>query len=363
MRLNRKRRELFEELTQAVGVMGHETSVSRILKRHYEPLATEVLYDNLGSIVALKKSKEANPARVLVLGHMDEVGFKVGKILEDGTIKFSPQPSGVWDQTLMAQRIVIQTQSGDLIPGVIDSIPPHQLTPELRQKPMEAKDMYVDLGCKSKQEVEKLGIRLNDSIVLKGEFLELNSGQRLLAKAFDNRYGCILGVEVLQALQTKDLPYDLYVGASVQEEAGLRGAQTIAQKIQPDFVIILDCSPASDMGGNNKEFGQLGKGVLSRFVDGSMIGFPQLLDYQRAMCDKVKVPYQYYISLGGTDAGIIHKLNGGTLTLTHCICARNIHTNSTIIDLNDYEGAKKVLLAMLKDLTKEKIEKFKQMNR
>ena len=185
----------------------------------------------------------------------------------------------------------------------------------------------------------------------------------MLSKAFDNRYGCILGIEVLQALKNVTLPYDLYVGASVQEEAGLRGAQTIVQKIQPDFVFILDCSPASDMGGNSKEYGQLGKGVLSRFVDGSMIAFPQLLDYQRKMCDKMHVPYQYYISMGGTDAGIVHKSNGGTLTLTHCICARNIHTNSSIIDLSDYEGAKKVLLAMLKDLNAKKIEQFKTMNR
>lgn len=363
MRLNKKRRALFEELTQVVGVAGKETEVSRILKGYYEPLADEVIYDTLGSIVAYKKSKQANPAKVLVLGHMDEVGFRVGQILANGNMKFGPLASGFWDQTLMAQRIYIQTNEGTLIEGVIDSIPPHLLTPELRKKPMEAKDMYIDIGCKSKEEVEKLGIRLNDAIVLKGEFLELNEGERLVAKAFDNRYGCILGVETLQALKNKDLAFDLYVGASVQEEVGLRGAQTLAQKIQPDLVIVLDCSPASDMDGNDKEFGQLGKGVLSRFVDGSMIGFPQLLDYQRKMCDKSKVPYQYFISPGGTDAGIIHKLNGGTLVLTHCICARNIHTNSTIIDFNDYEGAKKVLLAMLKDLTKDKIEQLKQMNR
>ena len=252
MGLSKKRRALFEELTQAVGVMGHETAVSRILKKHYEALANDIIYDNLGSIVAYKKSHQEQPAKVLVLGHMDEVGFKVGKILDDGTIKFSPQSSGVWEQTLMAQRIYVQTKDGTLVPGVIDTIPPHQLTPELRKKPMEAKDMFVDIGCKSKAEVEALGVRLNDSIVLKGEFLELNGGQRLLSKAFDNRFGCILGVEVLQALHKTQLPYDLYVGASVQEEAGLRGAQTIAQTIQPDLVIVLDCSPASDMGGNTK---------------------------------------------------------------------------------------------------------------
>lgn len=362
MRLSKKRRELFKELTEAIGVFGREAEVSRILKKHYTNLADNVIYDNLGSIVAHKKSKVANPAKVLVLAHMDEVGFRVGKITNEGLIKFSEGQSGIWEQTLMAQRVYVQTNEGKRISGVINSIPPHLLTQELRQKPMATKDLFVDIGCKSKEEVEALGINLNDSIVVKGEFTELNDGQRLTAKSFDNRYGCILGIELLEALKNQELPYDLYVGASVQEEIGLRGAQTITQKLDPDFVIVLDCSPANDIGIKDG-FGRLGGGVLSRFVDANMIAFPQLLEYQRNMCEKKGVQWQPYLSLGGTDAGIVHKTNGGVLTLTHCICARNIHTNSAIIDLNDYEGAKKVLVAMIKDLNKDKIEKFKTMNR
>ncbi len=363
MPLNQSRKKLFREVTQAVGVFGNEKYVSQVLKKYYEPLCDEILYDNLGSIIAHKKCGDQNPLKVLVLAHMDEVGFRIGQILDDGTIKFNDLPSGIWDQTLMAQRVYVQTDKGELIDGVIDTIPPHRLTPELREKPMKATDMFVDIGCKSKEEVYQKGIKLNNSVVLRGDFVELNGGERLLSKAFDNRYGCILGIEILQSLKNVKLPYDLYVGASVQEEAGLRGATTVANMIQPDFVIILDCSPASDMGGNKSEYGQLGKGVLSRFVDGAMIAFPALLDYQRVMCDKMKVPYQYYISLGGTDAGVVHKANGGTLTLTHCICARNIHTNSSIIDLNDYEGAKKVLLAILKDLNRKKVAKLQTLNR
>ena len=176
MPLSKKRKALFEEITQAVGVFGNERFVSQQLRRHYEPLCDEILYDTLGSIVAYKKSGVAKAAKILVLAHMDEVGFRVGGIMKDGTLKFSDLSSGVWEQTLMAQRIYVQTQEGALIEGVIDTIPPHQLTPELRQKPMAAKDMFVDIGCKSKEEVAALGIKMNDNIVLQGHFVELNGG-------------------------------------------------------------------------------------------------------------------------------------------------------------------------------------------
>ena len=363
MVLSNKRRQLFEEVTQAIGVFGHEVEIRRVLERYYRPLADELMEDQLGSLIAHKKSNNPNAPKVLVLAHMDEVGFRVGSIESDGTLKMHKLPSGIWEQTLMSQRVYVQTKTGKVLEGVIDTIPPHQLTPELRAKPMKAEDMLVDLGCSTKEEAIALGVSVNDSIVIRGDFQVLNGGKRLISKAFDNRYGCILGIELLQALQSTNLDIDLYIGASVQEEAGVRGAQTVAQMIQPDFAIVLDCSPASDMGGNKKEYGQLGGGVLIRFVDASMIAFPELLNYQIGICKKVGVPYQYYLSYGGTDAGIVHKSLGGIPTLTQCICARNIHTSGSIIDLDDYEGARKVTLKMLKTLSSQTIERFKNANR
>ncbi len=353
MKLSPKRRKLFESVTQAMGVMGDEQEVAALLKTYYEGYCDEIIYDNLGSIYAVKKSKQPDAMRVMVAAHMDEVGFKVGGIFEDGTLKFAPAASGIWEQVVMTSRIILKTRTGKKIKGVVDAIPPHTLTPQLRASPMAVKDMIVDIGCQSRQEVLDLGVGLNDSIVLDGPFVELNDGSRLLSKAFDNRYGCILGIEVLQALKNIELPYDLYIGADVQEEAGLRGAVTATNMIKPDFAIVLDCSPAVDMGNNKEGFGFLGKGVLNRFTDGGMIAFSELLEWQRKECQKNKVPFQYYLSLGGTDAGVIHKAQAGVLTLTHCICARNIHTPASIIDLNDYEGARKVLISMLKSLNKE----------
>lgn len=363
MPLNKKRKALFKEIIETIAISGKEQEMVRVLKKYYEPLCDEIIYDNLGSICAHKKCANKNAPKVMVLAHMDEVGLHVGEILQDGTIKLSAYKASIWNQTLMAQRVYVQTSDYRLINGVIDTIPPHLLTPELRAKPMEIGKMFVDIGCKSKDEVKKLGIKEFDPIVVRGDLEELNDGDRLLGKAFDNRYGCLVGIEALEALKGIDLDIDLYVGATVQEEVGGNGAQTLVTKVMPDFVIVLDCSPASDMGGGENLNGVLGEGVLLRYVDRTMIAFPKLIEYQEKMCKKVKVKSQYFVSAGGTDAGTIHRIGSGIITLTNCICARNIHTNASIIDLNDYEASKKVVIAMLKDLNKDKIEEFKRGNR
>lgn len=360
MVLSESRRALFKELCETVAISGKEKMMARALKKYYEPVCDEILYDNLGSIIAHKKSKNPNAPKVLVLAHMDEVGFRIGDILSDGTMKFAPTRSSVWDQTLMAQRVIIQTSDYKNIDGVIDTIPPHQLTPELRAKPMTFDRMYIDVGAKSKEEVLAMGINKFDAVVVRGDFVELGDKTRLLSKAFDDRIGCIMGVEALQELKDVDLDIDLYVGASVQEEVGTRGAQTVTQMIHPNFAIIVDCSPASDMGGSKNTYGQLGGGLLLRHVDASMLAFPQLIKYQKEMCEKLGVPCQDYLSQGGTDAGVVHRCFDGVLTLTQCLCARNIHTNSSILDLNDYESSKQVLVAMLKDLNAAKLQEFRE---
>ncbi len=363
MKLSKQRKVLFKELIETVAVSGKEQEMARVLRKYYEPLCDEIITDNIGSICAHKKSKNPNAPKVLLLGHMDEVGLHVGKILDDGVLLISDARASIWNQTLMAQRVYVQTRDNKLINGVIDTIPPHLLTPELRQKPMEISKMMVDIGCKSKKEAEDMGVNVFDPICVRGDLEELGDGSRLLGKAFDNRYGCLMGIELLQLLKNTELDIDLYIGASVQEELGGSGAQSLTTKIMPDFAIVLDCSPASDMGGGKDLNGMLGQGVLLRYVDRSMIAFPTVLQYQEKMCKKVGAKCQYFLSAGGTDAGTIHRIGEGIITLTNCICARNIHTNASIIDLDDYEASKKVLLAILKDLDAKRLEEFKKANR
>lgn len=362
MKLTNRQLFLLETTTQLISVAGDENEVRNFLKKEFDTKGLELVSDNLGSLYALKKSKAKNAPRVMVSGHMDEIGFMLLYILDNGFVKTSAL-GGHSKETLAAHRVVLKTQKGDKFYGAIASIPPH-----LKNENHEDEDRYIeellfDFGFASKEEAQKAGLSIGDSIVVLGDFKVLNGGQRLLAKAFDNRYGVALALDLLDELTNEDLPYDLYIGANVQEEVGVRGAQTAAQKIIPDFAIVLDCSPARDFGEKKDEYGRLGEGVLIRYLDRSMIAFPELLDWQIKACQETGVKYQYFDSPGGTDAGIIHKANSGTLTLTHCICARGIHSPSSIIDVDDYLAAKKSLLHILRNFNSEELHRLKGYRR
>lgn len=359
--MNQDTLTLMEELTQAMGISGDEKEVSQILAKHYEGLADEVVYDNLGSIFALKRSKKTNAPWVMIAGHMDEVGFIVKDINAQGALSISPM-GGWWSQVLLSQRVIVKAKNGTKHPGTIASIPPHLLSEKERNAPMDIKNMLVDVGCSSKEEVLALGLSVGSPLVLEGKFDVLQNGKRLLAKAWDNRYGCILGVEVLRALKDLDLDVHVAIGATVQEEVGTRGAQTSSFKLNPDVAIVLDCSPANDLSGDKDAFGTLGKGPLVRFIDANYLPHRGFLNYYVDLLESNSIPYQYYQSMGGTDAGAIHKQYTGIPTLTQCICARNIHSCSSIIDADDYEQAKRAVLKVLQSLNDDTIETIKKAN-
>lgn len=350
---------LFKEVTQIYSISGQESELARYLINKYQTLGFELVLDNLGSVFALKRSKIKKPLKVMVAGHMDEVGFIVIGIKDNGMISLDPV-GGINPQTLLAHRVVVKTIKGAYLEGSIDAIPPHLMNEADREKPVQIRDMLADFGFRSREEALNNGVVIGAMVVVKGEFIELNDGQRLLSKAFDNRYGVVLGLEMAEHFKDIELPYDLYIGATVQEEVGLRGATTATTMIDPDFAIVLDCSPARDSTGDKEQEGQLGGGVLLRYTDRSMLSFRKLITYQEEVCKKVGVPSQYYSSPGGTDAGAIHKTNSGVLTLTHCICSRNIHTCSSIIDVDDYLSAKKALIYILNDFNHERFLSLKK---
>ncbi len=359
--LSEKQLQRLETLTQVLGISGDERDVARTLQQMYQPYSDEIKYDNLGSIFALKKSSHPHAKKVMLMGHMDEVGFVVKSVLKNGLLKISPI-GGWWSQTLLGQRVLVKARDGQVYPGAIGSIPPHSLSDADRAKPMDIDKMMVDLGYQSIQELSELGIGAGSPIVLEGSFHRLNQGQRLLAKAFDNRYGCALGVEILEALKDKELPYHLYVGASVQEEVGLRGAETASHMIQPDIAIVFDCSPANDAFSEKDAMGQLGQGPLVRFLDRNYLPHRGFIDFYVDVMKQKSIPYQYYQSMGGTDAGAVHKQFDGVATLTLCICARYIHTNSSIIDVDDYQHALQAALAVLEQLNDDTIDSIRKAN-
>lgn len=340
--MNKQQLQWFEELTQIDGVSGHEHDVAKYLNQEFNKLgADDIFYDNLGSIMAVKKSNNKDAKKVMILGHMDEVGFIVKQVMPSGALKL--QAIGGWfSQNLLAHRLVLTTRNGDKYPGTIGSIPPHLLPAEKRNSPIQIEDMLADVGALDAEDAKRMGIQAGDMVVVQGGFEVLNDGKRLLSKAFDNRYGCVMALDIFDRMKDLDLDYDLYVGASVQEEVGLRGAQTMTQLVDPDFAIVLDCSPANDIA-DSKALGVLGDGVLIRMADGSMIASKTVINKFVDVCVANDIKHQYYFSPGGTDAGIVHKSNAGVPTLTCCVVARNIHTSSSILDTQDYLAAKEAL--------------------
>ena len=342
--LNKQQLTWFEDLTQIDGVSGHEHEVAKYLEDAYRPLCDEIIRDNLGSIIAVKKSKKENAKRVMVLAHMDEIGFLVREVMKNGVLKIHPV-GGWFSQTLLAHRVGVTTRKGVKYMGSISSIPPHMLDAKARLKPVDIPQMVVDVGATSEEEIAAMGICVGDMIVVQGGFEKL-SDNRILAKAFDNRYGCVLSIDLLESLKDVELDFDLYIGASVQEEVGLRGAQTITQLVKPDYAVILDCSPSDD-ALNPNALGRLGDGVLIRMADGNMIASKEMIHKLIDVCVREDIKHQYYFSLGGTDAGIVHKSLVGVKTLTCCLVGRGIHTASSIIDTNDYLSAKSAVISLL----------------
>jgi putative aminopeptidase FrvX len=213
---------------------------------------------------------------------------------------------------------------------------------------MDIKNMLIDIGADDREDAKKLGIQPGQPIVPICPFTPMANKKKIMAKAWDNRYGCGLAIELLQEVQNETLPNVLYSGATVQEEVGLRGAQTAANMIKPDLFYALDASPANDASGNKHEFGQLGKGALLRIFDRTMVTHKGMREFVLDTAQSHHIPYQYFTSQGGTDAGRVHLSNEGVPSAVIGICSRYIHTPASIIHVDDYAAAKELLIQLVK---------------
>ena len=349
--------ELFRTLTELQGASGFEHDVRRFMKQELSKYSDEIVQDRLGSIFGLKKGDENGP-RVLVAGHMDEVGFMVTQITKNGMVRFQTL-GGWWSQVLLAQRVQIMTDNGPII-GVVGSVPPHLLSDEQRARPMDIKNMLIDIGADSPEEAHEIGVKPGQQIVPICPFTPMANPKKIMAKAWDNRYGCGLAIELLKELKDEKLPNTLYSGATVQEEVGLRGAQTAANMIQPDIFYALDAGPANDASGDKTQFGQIGKGAVLRLYDRTMVTHRGIREFILDTAETHNIPYQYFVSQGGTDAGRVHTSNSGVPSAVIGVCARYIHTHASILHIDDYAAAKELLIHLVKATDKTTFETIKQ---
>ncbi|MEJ8540359.1 M42 family metallopeptidase, partial [Staphylococcus capitis] len=191
-------KELLKSLTDVNGIAGHEKNVKSLMKDYLTPVSDEIVEDNLGGIFGKKRAQNGSKS-LMISGHLDEIGFIVTQIDKDGYIYFTPI-GGWWNQVMLSQKVTITTENGKEIRGIIGSKPPHALSQEERKKPVEIKHMYIDIGVANKEEAEAAGVELGNMITPYSEFETLANDKYLTAKAFDNRYGCALAIDVLNRL-------------------------------------------------------------------------------------------------------------------------------------------------------------------
>lgn len=351
--IDNKKFELIKKLTEIQSVSGFEHNIRELVREEISPYVDEIQQDGLGGIFGLRKSKEKNAPKLMLAAHMDEVGFMLGSITDEGF--FRVVPLGGWNpQVVSAQRFTLQTKNGDY-PVVSSSIPPHLLRGKEAKK-QEVKDILFDGGFSSKEEAEEYGVRPGDTIVPDVETIKMANGKTILGKAWDNRYGVTAVIEALRDLNKEDLPNHLIAGANVQEEVGLRGTKASVRKFDPDAFFAVDCSPAGDVYGDKNSFGKIGEGVLLRIQDPGFILSKEMREFLLDTAETNNIPYQYYVSKGGTDAGAAHVLNEGVPSAVIGMTARYIHTHQSLFHIDDYDAALEMVKQVIRTFDRTTLE-------
>ena len=335
--------ELLKQLSEAVGIPGHEEAIRNIITEALSGTVDDIRTDNLGNLIAHKRG--TGPV-VMIAAHMDEIGFIVSHIeKETGFLRIHPL-GGFDAKTLIAHRVVVHTQQGDLI-GAIGSKPIHVMTEEERKKLPELKDLFVDLGLPA-EEVKKR-VSIGDPVTMRQDFVELE--KVVSGKALDDRAGVYIGIEAIK--RAKKITCDLYFVGTTQEEVGLRGARVAGFSVHPDIGIALDTTLAVDMPGvpEAQQITRLGNGVAIKLTDSASISHPGLVEAMRKLAEARKIPYQMEIlPRGGTDAGALQMAQDGVAVITLSLPSRYVHSVVETAHRDDITAAIDLLAAFLEEV-------------
>lgn len=324
-----------EELSEAMGVSGHEDEVRQIITDVIADQVDEYRVDSIGNVIALNKGDGSSDLKVMVAAHMDEVGFMISQIEESGLLCFF-KVGGLDDRILPAKMVWIGDKK---VPGVIGAKPVHLTERKERDKAIKYKKLTIDIGASSKAEAEKL-VQRGDYATFATEFVELDpageSWRTVRGKAFDDRAGCAVLIELLNT----QYPFDLYAVFTVQEEVGLRGARVAAFAVEPDLAFVLEGTGANEIP-TKKDISpstRLGHGPAITVMDRSFIADKRLVRLLIDTAKELGIPYQIKKpGIGGTDAGAIHRTKEGVPSVTVSVPCRYIHSPAAILSLDDFD--------------------------
>ena len=320
---------LLEKLSNAAGVSGYETEIRQVIRDELSSHVDELYTDSIGNLFAVKKGDGDSP-KIMVAAHMDEVGLFIDSVDKDGFVKFR-KIGGIDDRVLLSQRVYIGEKRN---PGVVGVKPIHLKKPADRGKVVGSDDMFIDVGATSKDEGEKIA-KAEDTAIFATKFSQ--SGDILRGKAFDDRAGCGVLIELLK----RDYPFTLYGAFTVQEELGLRGARIAAYALDPDFGFALEGTTAGDTPTKRdvSPSTNMGAGPAITIMDRATVSDRRLVDLLVDTAKKEDIPYQFKRTItGGTDAGAIHLARAGVPSVTVSVPVRYIHAPVSMMKLPDFEN-------------------------
>jgi len=350
---------LLRELTNAHGVPGFEGEVRDILRREWRSLLSDLHADGIGNLLGERRGSSDSP-RVLLMAHMDEVGFLVRYIDENGFI-YIHNVGGYFAQSVLTQRLSILTKLGRVL-GYTGMKSGHILRSDERNQMVPLERMFIDVGAKSRQEVETMGIRPGLPVTYATEFEVLNDTGRYLAKAWDDRVGLAVITEVLRRLETSSHANTVVVAATVQEEIGLRGASVVNESLEPDIVINLEIGIASDfplMTDKTLSQEELGDGPGIFVFDRSMIPNDNFVEWILELSGEHAIPTQFESVSGyGEDAAPLQRSARGIPAINIGIPTRYGHSQSGVIDRGDYDHTVELVVRMVEGLSAAEVDKI-----
>lgn len=333
---------LLKKLCSLNGTSGREEKVRNFIIENIKDHC-EYTVDKTGNIICLKKGKLTSDKRIMLDAHMDEVGFIVTYITDDGFLKFDTV-GGIDVSVIMTRKVVFDNG----VTGVVSSKPIHLLSADESKKMPKTEDLFIDIGSTSKQDAERY-VKKGDTAVFCSEYTNIEN--RILSKAIDDRAGCAVLIKLLQS----DALYDFYATFSWGEEIGCRGAKTATFEINPDYAIVLEATTASDILGvdEDKTVCKLGKGVAVSFMDRSTLYDKELFDLSLRLAEENGIPCQVKSAVaGGNNSGAIHQSRTGVKTIALSVPCRYIHSASSVADLDDIAAAYNLAKVMLREIAK-----------
>ncbi|HIJ06044.1 MAG: Endoglucanase [Methanomicrobiales archaeon 53_19] len=337
--------DLLRKLSDAHGLSSREQNIREIIKEEIASYVDEIRTDSMGNLIAVRKGGDF---KVMVAAHMDEIGCMAQYIDDRGFIRFVTI-GGWFTPALYAQRVILHGTKGP-VTGVLGGKPPHMMSDDERKKPLKPEDLFIDIGVSSAEEAADLGIEIGCPITIDRDLREL-AGSRVTGKAFDDRVGVAMIIEMLKQLETEHTVYAVF---TVQEEVGLKGAKTSAYAINPNCAIAIDVTIPGDHPGIEKKDAsiEMGKGPVIILVSASgrgLLSDQAMVDWLRRTADESGIPYQIEVGTGGnTDATIIHLEQGGIPSVPFSIPARYIHSPVEVVDMQDVRAGIRILSEAMK---------------